>query len=79
MNVFDLIRTFRPQWMGSGRLSRQNAPTFYIDGTQVLYYDTIYQMPARNVLMIEYVSQFDPSIIGVDSRYGAILITLFNQ
>ena len=79
MNVYNLIRTFRPQWMGSGRLSRQNAPIFYIDGTKVLYYDSIYQMPSRNVFMIEYISQFDPTVIGVDSRYGAILITLFKQ
>ena len=79
MNVFDLIRTFRPQWLGGGRLGRQNAPIFYIDGTQVFYYDSIYQMPARNALMIEYISQFDPTVVGVDSRYGAILITLFKQ
>ena len=79
MNVYDLIRTFRPQWLGSGRLSRQNTPIFYIDRTQVLYFDSIYQMPARNALMIEYISQFDPTVVGVDSRSGAILITLFKQ
>jgi hypothetical protein len=79
MNVIDLIRSFRPQWFNSRSIRSQTPPKFYIDGILVLYIDQLYQTPARKALMIEYVSPFDPVVMGIDSRYGAVLITLFNQ
>ena len=79
MNIIDLISAFRPQWFNSRSIRSQTPPNFYIDGNPVYYIDQIYQMPTRNALMIEYISPFDPTVMGIDSRYGAVLITLFKQ